>query len=117
MANRGVGWDNVVALSYAAEQLFMAAQLLTSDTIPRNLAVQQTCNRYLRSLLTHEELLPPYIVTWTRECQRQCDRLRNVGSMTPDDIQQLTASVNSLLDDVRQVLKNVGDEAGGERAA
>lgn len=119
MGNRGPGWDNYIALSYAAEQLFMAAQLLTSDTVPLEYAVQQTCERYLRGLVQHRDLLPGYVNTWIRECIRDCDKLRARGEMTDRDVQELAAAITNIFEDVRGVLARLSDssESGQPNAA
>ncbi len=115
MGHRGPGWDNYIALSYAAEQLFMAAQLLTSDTVPLNRAVQLTCEQYLRGLVQHQDLLPGYVNTWIRECMRDCDKLRKQGSMTEQDVRDLATAITNILDDVRGVLARLS--ASEENAA
>jgi len=115
MANRGPGWDNYIALSYAAEQLFMAAQLLTSDTVPLNYAVQQTCEKYLQGLVQHHDLLPGYVNTWIRECMRDCEKLRDQGSMTEQDVRDLATAITNILEDVRGVIARLS--ASGENAA
>lgn len=111
MAHRGPGWDNYIALSYAAEQLFMAAQLLTSDTVPLNYAVQQTCERYLGGLVQHRDLLPGYVNTWIRECIRDCEKFRDQGSMTEQDVRDLSTAITNILDDVRGVLARLSEDS------
>ena len=118
MANRDVDWDNIIELGYAAEQLFMATQLLTSDTVPREHAVRETCNRYLARLMGHSELLPAEIIGHIRECQRHCEGLRSRGSIFDQDVHELSASIISLFGEIRLVLKDIQQESGrGERAA
>ena len=117
MGHRGPGWDNYIALSYAAEQLFMAAQLLTSDTVPLNYAVQQSCENHLRALVQHRDLLPGYVNTWIRECLRDCDKLRHQGDMTEQDVRELAAAITNILDDVRGVLARLSGTPPSEENA
>ena len=42
-----VDWDGTVALEYAAEHLFAAAQLLTSDRIPADHALRVSCEQHI----------------------------------------------------------------------
>jgi hypothetical protein len=111
----GPDWDNVIALNYAAEQLCMASQLLTSDRIPVRFAVQQTCDRHLRGLLQHSGLLPEYLNTWIRECLRDCDRIAGAGAVSDEKVRELAATINIILNDVRGVIARLS--TGDENAA
>lgn len=119
MGHRGPGWDNYIALSYAAEQLFMAAQLLTSDTVPLDYAVQETCEHYLQGLVQHHDLLPGYVNTWIRECLRDCDKLRDQPNVSEEDVRELAAAITNILDDVRGILARLfeSSEPGQTNAA
>ncbi len=93
--------DQVIALSYAAEQLFIAAQLLTSDTVPLDYALPKSCD-HLRRLLEHRALLPSYLITWISECIESCRRpALPAGKLQP---QQLAGAILEVLEDVRRVL-------------
>ncbi len=92
-------WDEVIALSYAAEQLFLAGQLLTSDTVPLDYAVTRSCD-HLRRLLEHRSLLPSYLITWIGECIENC---RRPAASKPQS-EQLAAAIREVLEDVRRVL-------------
>jgi hypothetical protein len=110
-------WDHVIALSYAAEQLFMAGQLLTSDTVPLPFAVQQVCDRHLTRLKQHSDLLPTDVNTWIAECLQKCADMRRAGQFRPQHARELSASIRRLLDEVRLVLKGLSGEAGAESPA
>jgi hypothetical protein len=58
-----VTWDGTVALAYAAEQLFAAAQLLTSDRIPADHALRVSCEQHISGLMEYREFLPKAIGT------------------------------------------------------
>jgi hypothetical protein len=59
-----VSWDCTVALAYTAEQLFAAAQLLTSDTLASEVALRTAC-KHISALLEYRRFLPSIIVqTW-----------------------------------------------------
>jgi len=51
-------WDSAITLAFAAEHLFEAAQLLTSDVVPPNEALQLAHNRHIVPLLDNACLLP-----------------------------------------------------------
>ena len=53
-----MNWDSAITLAFAAEQLFAAAQLLTSDLVPWNRALRIAYERHLVPLLENDSLLP-----------------------------------------------------------
>lgn len=117
MSNPRATWDHVIALSYAAEQLFIAAQLLTSDTVPLSFAVQQVCERHLTRLTQHRNLLPPYVNTWIAECLDRCTQIRDAGHFSGEIAQQLATSIRQLLDEVRLVLNRLTARVEAENPA
>jgi hypothetical protein len=110
-------WDNLIALSYAAEQLFIAGQLLTSDTVPVQFAVQQVCDRHLTRLKQHRNLLPSHVNTWIAECLEGYARMREAGQFRIEYADQLAASIRQLLDEVRLVLNRLTKHVQAENLA
>jgi hypothetical protein len=103
-------WDNVVALGYAAEQLFLAGQLLTSDVIPTEHAVREACERHMRGLLVFKKLLPGELVRRLEFCWRKYSDLVRRNMLRERDIEELRGTVLSVLDDVRRELNEVAQE-------
>jgi hypothetical protein len=93
-----------------SEQLFIAAQLLTSDTVPVQFAVQQVCERHLTRLKQHHKLLPAYVNTWIVECLDRCAQMREAGQFRVEFAVQLAASVRRLLEEVRLILNRLTDK-------
>ncbi len=116
MNNRAT-WDNIIALSYAAEQLFIAAQLLTSDTIPLESAVEQVCERYLTRLKQHHGLLPAHVNAWIAECLGSCSQMREAGQFRLEYAQELAASIRQLLEEVRITLNRLTGRLEAEEPA
>ncbi len=119
MSSKRIGWDNVVALSYAAEQLFMAAQLLTSNTVPVQQAVTQTCDEHLCRLLDYRELLPEPTTRAILECLETCARMRGSGQIELGAAQRLAGSIRNVLGDIHRLLAEVDRRppSPGTRAA
>ena len=51
-------WDSAITLAFAAENLFAAAQLLTSDLVPWRRALRVAYDRHLVPLLENDDFLP-----------------------------------------------------------
>ena len=54
-------WDSAITLAFAAEHLFEAAQLLTSDLVPPERALKIAHEDHLVPLLENDTFLPPDI--------------------------------------------------------
>lgn len=54
-------WDSAITLAFAAEHLFEAAQLLTSDLIPPRRALKIAHEQHMVPLLENDTFLPPVI--------------------------------------------------------
>ena len=67
--------DSYVALAYAAEQLFLAAQELSSDTVPKEVAVERTCKRLLPNVMRHAKWLPLRMQTDLHRLGQLCTEL------------------------------------------
>jgi hypothetical protein len=110
--NKRLHWDDVLALGYAAEQLFLASQLLTSDVVPIGEAVHTACHRHIGALLSVRRLLPGDLVKKLDACAMQCQVNGNLGHEQAKD---LANRVLGILDDLRRVLNDVAQHEGGER--
>jgi hypothetical protein len=108
-------WDNVVALGYAAEQLFVAGQLLTSDTVPLDRAVRVACERHISSLLAYKNLLPAELVKRVESCCQKYRQLSRGASIERRDAEDLSRTVLGVLDDVRRVLNEVAEHEDRQR--
>ena len=101
-----VDWDGTVALAYAAEQLFAAAQLLTSDTIPADQALRACCEQHISALLEYRKFLPPGLATELEAAHSICtDKIGS--SISKEDLQQLSFGVMELLRHISRVLNQV----------
>ena len=54
-------WDSAITLAFAAEHLFEAAQLLTSDLVPPERALKIAHEQHMVPLLENDTFLPPVI--------------------------------------------------------
>jgi hypothetical protein len=101
---RQLRWDDLLALGYAAEQLFVAGQLLTSDVVPVEQAVQAACERHIGRLLRMRQLLPTSLVQQLEACFNQCPMR---GAMTREQARELGQRTLGILDELRRVLNEV----------
>ena len=99
-----VDWDGTVALAYAAEHLFAAAQLLTSDRIPADRVLRVSCEQHISALLEYRKFLPQVIGTELEAAHSICND--KIGSaISKEDIQQLAYRVMELLREISRLLK------------
>src|SRR6185312_2828381 len=56
-----VEWDSAITLAFAAEHLFEAAQLLTSDLVPWETALKIANEQHMLPLLENDSFLPEAI--------------------------------------------------------
>ena len=77
-------WDTTVALAFAAEQSFAAAQLLTSDTATPTDALKLCYSKYVSALLVHSHFLPPGITENLEASQSNYVRAQEAGISTED---------------------------------
>jgi hypothetical protein len=101
-----VQWDSAITLAYAAEQLFAAAQLLTSDIVPWNRALRIAHERHLAPLLENERFLPERIRDRLLEAQRSYLRAKSAG-ITREYARQLASELMSILNDTSTMLNNI----------
>lgn len=96
-------WDSAITLAYAAEQLFAASQLLTSDLVPGNRALRMAYDRHLVPLLENERFLPEGI----REKllgAHQSFLSANYTGLSHDCARQLASELMSILRDISATL-------------
>ncbi|HZU22271.1 MAG TPA: hypothetical protein VE998_05520 [Terriglobales bacterium] len=105
-------WDDVLALGYAAEQLFFAAQLLTSDMVPLDQAVHAACERHIGGLLRLKHLLPAELVHRLEGCRGQCP---TSGPLSRVDAEQLGRRLLTIFEDLRRVLNQVAEQGSEAR--
>jgi diadenosine tetraphosphate (Ap4A) HIT family hydrolase len=94
-----------VALSFAAEQLFTAAQLLTSDMIAPEHALRLACDQHISQLLDHQQFLPVHIVARLQQAQRHCSNAQSLSINKPD-AEALASEVMTILREVSAALQN-----------
>ena len=97
-------WDDVLAVGYAAEQLFVAAQLLTSDVIPLEEAVSTACDRHIARLLEYRNQLPGGVAARLELCFRECPADR---ALTHEQAEALSRRILGILDELRSILIDV----------
>lgn len=96
-------WDSAITLAYAAEQLFAASQLLTSDLVPSNRALRTAYDTHIAPLLDNERFLPEGI----REKllgARQTFLSASCTELSHDCARQLAAELMNILRDVSATL-------------
>jgi len=64
-------WDCTVALEFAAEALFEASQLLTSDIVPSTQVLSVSYLKCISSLLQHQKLFPVDVARDLRRAQQE----------------------------------------------
>lgn len=99
-------WDSAVSLAFAAEQLFEAAQLLTSDLVPANRALHIVHDRHLAPLLENRNLLPEPVRDQLVAAQREFDSAVSKG-LTRDFARHLASELMRILSEVTGILKRV----------
>ena len=101
-----VQWDSAVTLAYAAEQLFAAAQLLTSDMIPWNRAVRAAYLRHLGPLLDNGDFLPADIREDLKAAQKSYF-LASAHGLSPEFSRQLANELMKILRRITPMLNRV----------
>ncbi len=92
-------WDAALALLYAEEELFLAAQALIARDVPE-------AHKHLRRLREHEHSLPEDTGTCLRSLEATYTRLENARE--PDELatHTLATTTIALLDAVRRKWRN-----------
>lgn len=72
-------WDSAINLAFAAESLFAAAQLLTSDLLPWDRALRLAYEKHLVPLVENDDFLPEDIRERLLEARRSYLRASSNG--------------------------------------
>ena len=99
-------WDSAVSLAFAAEQLFAAAQLLTSDLVPANQALELVHERHLVPLLDNGDFLPEPVRHQIVEAQHSYNTAVSKG-LTRDFARCLASELMKILSEVTGILKQI----------
>jgi hypothetical protein len=101
-----VKWDSAVTLAFAAENLFAAAQLLTSDLVPWKRALRVAYDRHLVPLLENDDFLPEEIRERLLDAHRSYLRANSRG-LNPDFACQLASELMQILGEITPTLNRV----------
>ena len=101
-------WDTAIALAYAAEQLFVAAQALTSDLVSTDRGLSVADSR-LGALLDNSELLPKRIREKVFHLHDSYLRYRTAARFDLESANTLASATMSTVEEIRDVL-NERDE-------
>lgn len=96
-------WDTAVALAYAAEELDLAAQALTTDLIRREHGLV-VAHGHLHELLQHERYLPAAIGTRLRNLDALYAEWENSAATDANRRDSVTLATKSVLSDVQDLL-------------
>lgn len=96
-------WDSAITLAYAAEQLFAASQLLTSDLVPGSRALRMAYDRHIVPLLENERFLPEDIREKLMGAH-QSFLSANCTGLSHDCARQLASELMNILRDVSRTL-------------
>jgi len=101
-----VNWDSAITLAFAAEQLFAAAQLLTSDLVPWNRALRIAYERHLVPLVENDSFLPADIRAKMLEAHRSYLREKSRG-LSREFARELANDLMSILREIMPLLNRV----------
>ena len=98
-----LSWDTQIALAYAAEELFLTAQALTTHFLSQDRALVEA-HQHLHGLLQHERYLPAQIGARLRNLDASYSRREDSGAQDREGADVLAANTMSVLSDIRDVL-------------
>jgi hypothetical protein len=101
-----VKWDSAITLAFAAENLFAAAQLLTSDLVPWKRALRLAYDRHLVPLLENDDFLPEEIREKLLDAHRSYLRANSRG-INPEFARQLASELMHILGEITPTLNRV----------
>jgi hypothetical protein len=101
-----VKWDSAISLAFAAENLFAAAQLLTSDIVPWKRALRLSYERHLVPLIENDDFLPPHIREELLEAHRSYLRASSRG-LNAEFARQLASELMKILKEISAILNHV----------
>lgn len=99
-------WDSAITLAFAAEHLFEAAQLLTSDLVPPQRALKIAHEHHMVPLLENDTFLPSqirgkllaaqksYVIATSKEFTR--DFARELASELMNILSEITATLSPI---------------------
>ena len=99
-------WDSTITLAFAAEHLFQAAQLLTSDIVPWNRALRVAYDRHMVPLLENDSLLPGEIRDKLLAAHRSYVNAKSIG-LSRDFARQLGSELMNILTEITATLNRV----------
>ena len=99
-------WDSAITLAFAAENLFAAAQLLTSDLVPWKRALRTAYDRHMVPLLDNDHLLPADIRDRLLDAHRSYLRANSRG-LNPEFARQLASELMGILGEISSALNRV----------
>ena len=99
-------WDSAITLAFAAEQLFAAAQLLTSDRVPWNRALRLAYERHLVPLLENDTLMPEEIRDRLLEAHRSYVSAKSRG-LNREFSRELASQLMTILGEITTILRRV----------
>jgi hypothetical protein len=101
-----VKWDSAITLAFAAENLFAAAQLLTSDIVPWKRALRLAYDRHLVPLLDNCDFLPADIREKLLDAHRSFLRANSRG-LSAEFARQLASELMGILSETTSMLNPV----------
>ena len=96
-------WDSAISLAFAAENLFAAAQLLTSDVLPWNRALRLAYEKHLVPLVENDDLLPEDIREKLLEAHRSYVHAKSEG-LSPSFAHQLASELMAIVREISEIL-------------
>ena len=96
-------WDSAITLAFAAENLFSAAQLLTSDVVPWKRALRLAYDRHLVPMLENDDLLPEEIRDKLLDAHRSFIRANSRG-LNPTFARQLASELMDILGEITAIM-------------
>jgi len=101
-----VDWDTAIALAYAAEQLFIAAQALTSDLVSTDHGLSLADSR-ISALLQNSEFLPTPIGQRVHKLHDSYLRRRAAAHQDASIARSLANDTMAALAEIRDVLSGM----------
>lgn len=96
-------WDSAINLAFAAENLFAAAQLLTTDLLPWNRALRIAYAKHLVPLIENDDFLPEDIRGKLVEAHRSYLCADSHG-LCPSFARQLASELMALVREISEIL-------------
>jgi hypothetical protein len=96
-------WDTTIALSYAAEELLVAAQALTTDLMSRQDGII-VAHAHLRILMKHQHSLPSAIGDEVAQLDAVYARQADSNAADQERADSLTIATMAVLGGVRDAL-------------